>query len=162
MLCNVEIKTVDDFLDPMDKEGVQSLLDYIQKHTDFTGIQTFVENHLWNENPTEGVYICDLNYSYNIKTKLINYPEDVDFPSYGVADNYEQIIDKYHELTSLSQRKFCILCTPMRKSEQYPEGGWRWHKWGEYIGTEEPTCEYLYDEPVIEEVYVFHIYEINE
>jgi hypothetical protein len=45
------------------------------------------------------------------------------------------------------------------KANQSHEGGWRWHKWGEYIGKYEPQYEYLYDEPEIEKVYVYHIYE---
>jgi hypothetical protein len=32
---------------------------------------------------------------------------------------------------------------------------------GEYLGTQNPQCEYLYDEPDIEEVYIFEIVEVN-
>ena len=38
---------------------------------------------------------------------------------------------------------------------------WRWHKWGPYIGTKEPKCEYLYDEPEIDKVVIFELYEIS-
>lgn len=48
----------------------------------------------------------------------------------------------------------------MERCEQYPEGGWRWHKWGPYIGVQNPQCEYLYDEKNIDVVYTYHIYEI--
>lgn len=50
-----------------------------------------------------------------------------------------------------------VFFTPMVRAEQSPEGGWRWHKWGEYIGDHTPTAEYLYDEPEIERVYVVSI-----
>ena len=77
---------------------------------------------------------------------------------YGVCDNFEQLLAAYPELEA-EDREFVVTLSPIRKAEQYPEGGWRWHKWGEYIGTQQPTCEYIFDEPTIELVYVYHIYE---
>lgn len=76
----------------------------------------------------------------------------------GVADNIQQIIDHHPEVNE-PDREFVITMTPIIAREQPAEGGWRWHKWGEYIGTQDPQCEYLRDEPVIEKVYVYHIYE---
>lgn len=77
---------------------------------------------------------------------------------YGVCDSIEQLLAKYPELEA-EDREFVVTLSPIRKAEQYPQGGWRWHKWGEYIGTQQPTCEYIFDEPTIELVYVYHIYE---
>jgi hypothetical protein len=78
--------------------------------------------------------------------------------SYGVCDNYEQILTQCPGIVT-SERKFLITLTPILKLGQPAEGGWRWHKWGPYIGTHEITQEYLYDEPVVDQVYVYHIYE---
>lgn len=83
------------------------------------------------------------------------------FGEYGVCDNYQQILDKCPMLGSLVDRSFTITLTQVRKSDQPAEGGWRWHKWGTYIGTHEIQHEYLYDEKGIESVYVYHIYEYN-
>mgnify|MGYP000101825354 CR=1 FL=1 len=47
----------------------------------------------------------------------------------------------------------------IRRDEQSSSGGWRWHKWGKYIGKQKPQCEYIYDEPEIEEVYTFSVYQ---
>jgi len=80
--------------------------------------------------------------------------------NYGVCDNIDQILNKYPELQN-SDRKFIVSLVSMLKSEQSKSGGWRWHKWGEYIGEQNPTHEYLYDEPEIEEVFVYHIYELE-
>lgn len=77
--------------------------------------------------------------------------------AYGICDNVEQVIEQYK--LNESEKQFTISMTPMRKDEQPADGGWRWHKWGQYIGTQEPTAEYLYDEEKIDLVYVFHIYE---
>lgn len=84
------------------------------------------------------------------------YPSGLE--PYGVADNVEQIIAANPVLQD-PDRKFVITVTRIKKSEQPLDGGWRWHKWGRYIGTQEPTYEYLFDEPSIDEVLCFHIYE---
>jgi hypothetical protein len=42
------------------------------------------------------------------------------------------------------------------------ESGWRWHKWGEYIGLGKPTREYLNDEPEFADgIYTYHIFEVE-
>lgn len=82
------------------------------------------------------------------------------YPMYGVCDTPEQAREYFKHLED-SNRQFCLTFVHIRKADQYPTGGWRWHKWGEYIGTQNPQYEYLYDEPDIEEVYTFHLYELN-
>ena len=74
------------------------------------------------------------------------------------GDNYQQILDQCPMLKD-SDRQFFITIKSVKKENQDPDGGWRWHKWGPYIGTHEITTEYLYDEPIVEEVFVYHIYE---
>lgn len=80
------------------------------------------------------------------------------FCNYGVCDNYQQILEQCPMLKE-SNRQFFITVKSVKKNEQSEIGGWRWHKWGPYIGTQEITTEYLYNEPIIEEVFVYHIYE---
>lgn len=79
---------------------------------------------------------------------------------YGVADNINQIKEHFKEMLS-SSNPVVISVTEMRKEEQPEDGGWRWHKWGQYIGKQEPQCEYLHDEPTIESVYVYHVYAVR-
>lgn len=100
---------------------------------------------------------ADENYAPQWNERTAHLPND-----YGVADNWYQIIARWHDELVLSDRRFLITYTPIIKANQGPEGGWRWHKWGEYIGVYEPTTEYLYDEPEIEDVIVFHIFEMND
>lgn len=118
--------------------------------------------------PIPGVVICG-HFSYDIILEnngyeIEEYPEidDPDFSPYGVCDNYEQVLDRWPEIASSMGRKFVVALTPVERSKQPEDGGWRWHKWGEYIGDQKPTCEYLHDEPLIEKVYCYHIYEIKE
>ena len=81
--------------------------------------------------------------------------------TYGVADNVEQVKNKFAEAIKSETDEYVISVTEVRKDEQSDEGGWRWHKWGEYIGKQDPQCEYLADEPKIESVYCFHIYKVE-
>lgn len=96
------------------------------------------------------------------------YPEfdNTDYPppyrcSYGVCDSLENLLWVYPELLDEGKdcRKFVVNMTCIDKADEEESGGWRWHKWGEYIGTQKPTTEYLYDEPEIERVYCYQIYE---
>jgi hypothetical protein len=79
--------------------------------------------------------------------------------AYGVCDSAEQLLEKCPALEGDPQRKFVVTFTPIVRANQDPSCGWRWHKWGPYIGTQEREHEYLYDEKDIDEVLVYHIYE---
>lgn len=48
-----------------------------------------------------------------------------------------------------------------REFDQPSEGGWRWHKWGPYVGDKHPEHEYLHDEgPEITQATCFHVYRV--
>lgn len=86
--------------------------------------------------------------------------EPCQFSAYGVCDDYRQVLALFPELQS-SERKFVMSITEIRKDKEHSPGGWRWHKWGRYIGTQCPQAEYIADEPTIEKVYVYHVYELQ-
>lgn len=67
---------------------------------------------------------------------------------YGVADNIEQIKEYYKDEIKDTEKKYCLALTPVwqEKENKGKGGGWRWHKWGKYIGKLNPQCEYLDDE----------------
>lgn len=71
-----------------------------------------------------------------------------DLSGYGVADTIEQIKEYYKELIDDPNRKYAIEITPVfqDKENKGKGGGWRWHKWGPYIGTLNPQWEYIDDE----------------
>lgn len=114
------------------------------------------------QNPEPGILIVPLNYNHCLIGVKEKYPKfnDRDLGPYGVCDSVENFKEVYASLLT-DPRSFCVLFTPMRRSEQSPDGGWRWHKWGSYIGKMDPQCEYLYNEPLIEEVFVFSILELE-
>jgi hypothetical protein len=104
-----------------------------------------------------GVYQIGHFGSSNFLRGYEQYP-DTSVGSYGVCDSLENLLEKCPELDAPG-REFVVTLTPIRKADEPADGGWRWHKWGEYIGAQEPQCEYIHDEPVIESVFCFHIYE---
>lgn len=107
-------------------------------------------------------YEIKSNYPWEAKTlkDYVNSSESY-ISSYGVCDDYSQILEKYKNFIYVPDRKFVIILCEIRKDQEPQEGGWRWHKWGEYIGTQESQSEYIHDEPEIERVFVYHIYEIQ-
>lgn len=107
------------------------------------------------ENDMKFISLFDIAYMY--KMAMYGHAEHV---QYGVCDNAEQILEKWPHLQYSNQRHF-ITMTPIYKKNEPESQGWRWHKWGEYIGNHEIECEYLYDEKDIEVVYVFHIYTLQ-
>ena len=137
---------------------------------------TFILNMIAkvNSNITEtirhqtGIYqIGHWNSEHMFTEKIINswdMPDLLDeneeyISSYGVCDNYQQLLSKCPMLEK-NPRKFAIFMVSIKKENQSPEGGWRWHKWGPYIGNQNCQCEYLYDEPEIDEVFTYHIHEL--
>jgi hypothetical protein len=68
--------------------------------------------------------------------------------TYGVADSIEQVKKYYSEEIADDEKKYVIALTPVwqDKSKKDKGGGWRWHKWGEYIGVLDSQHEYLDDE----------------
>ena len=79
---------------------------------------------------------------------------------YGVADNIEQVKKKFKKQIAQKRNKYVIGFDVLKKNMQCENGGWRWHKWGEYIGKQKPQTEYLFDEPVIKEVIVFSVCKV--
>ena len=84
---------------------------------------------------------------------------------YGVCDNAEQAIDYCREKLADSldkNQEYLLVLVPLIREFQEPDGGWRWHKWGRYIGVQEPEAEYLYDEEDIDLVYVFKLVKVKK
>ena len=80
---------------------------------------------------------------------------------YGVCDNYAQVIEHHPEVNDPVDH-YVISITPVLKSMQPKGGGWRWHKWGGYIGKLNPQHEYLSDEDdTIQQVFVYQVYKVG-
>ena len=115
------------------------------------------------EHYTTGVYRHD-GYAFNfdefIREKCAEHILD-GWVAHGVCDTYEQVLEKYKEMLNDPNKNYVIGLSTVKREAQSSEGGWRWHKWGEYIGNQNPQHEYLYDDTHIDIVYCYHIYEIT-
>lgn len=127
-----------------------------------------------------GIYQCNCNFNFcheeflefdNMGSIPFAQSYEVFAPTYhkaqyGVSDSIEQIKEYFKEEIEDPNRKYFIAVTPVfqDKENKGKGGGWRWHKWGEYIGKLEPKCEYLDDEDFgddFEYVIHFHLYEVK-
>ena len=100
-----------------------------------------------------------------VRSNSINIFDAADLQSecygwYGVSDNIQQVLNRFKDKIEDPNNKYVITFTPVSSEEQPDKGGWRWHKWGEYIGTQNPEFEYLADEESIELIYCYHVYKL--
>jgi hypothetical protein len=93
--------------------------------------------------------------------ELSGFADDNRTNCHGVCDDVQQLLDRCPMLMNDPDREFAITLTEVRRDEQPASGGWRWHKWGPYIGIHDPQHEYLYHEAGIERVFCYHVYELR-
>lgn len=125
--------------------------------TDLSSEEKYFEHY------ATGVYRHDgykFNFDNFIEERCMESINDR-WVKYGVCDDYSQVCENYGALLSDPNKHYVIGLSTVERKNQPSDGGWRWHKWGEYIGNQEPRHEYLYDDTHIDKVYCFHIYEIN-
>lgn len=80
-------------------------------------------------------------------------------PYFGICDSFEDVL-RIYDFNKLKDN-YTIVVSPIEKKVQPSKEGWRWSKWGKYIGNQTPLAEYLYDEPVIEGVFIFQTYKFK-
>lgn len=81
--------------------------------------------------------------------------------SYGTCDTPEQFMGRFREALDKDPRSFVVSFMVVQKVPG-SVGGWRWHKWGPYIGDKEPQHEYLADEgPDITQATCWHVYLVK-
>jgi hypothetical protein len=109
------------------------------------------------------------------------------FPMSGVSDNASQVKNYLNKIINIylngtskdvyffegqglfnlikneHNYKFILLLTPIINNHDTSLwGGWRWHKWGEYIGKHNPQYEYLDHETGIDYVLVWKLCIVKE
>lgn len=145
-----------------DKEKIETVFDVFINYSDWLKIiEDSSLNHVKdNIENTLGSYVTSLNWDYQFNSltdkKVSSYSSN---DIYGVCDNASQAIEYCNALTD-EDGSYILALTPIIKSEIFSQGGWRWHKWGKYIGVQNPTHEYLYDEKDIDIVYVFNLRKV--
>lgn len=120
-------------------------------HSDISNSTNLMNNNLYYISDS-GVPIMDLKTALN--TERVS--------EHMVCDSVEQALEYWKGAVENPDHKYVIALMPVRKKDEPESDGWRWCKWGQYIGTQNAQCEYLFDEPEIEVVYCAHIYNVEE
>lgn len=114
-----------------------------------------------------GVYLAHINFDKEIDDLIVNRWPSFDFEiadwfnAYGVVDSWTQLPLTYLES---DPRNLLVFLGRHTKAEQPAEGGWRWHKWGPYLGIfreQVKQNEYLHDTPDVVEVWSYQTVEIR-
>lgn len=104
-----------------------------------------------------GFYTCEDFNDYCFIDHLTDYNCQDSFYIYGIADNASQILEAYPDIPD----DHIVLMVPIFSKKDEPFSGWRWHKWGRYLGVQERSCEYLNDEPNTDMIYCFSIRQLT-
>ena len=79
-------------------------------------------------------------------------------PPYGVCDSPDQFIDRYEKGLEEDPRRLFVTFYRVAKANEPPKYGWRWRKWGPYIGDKTPQHEYLAEEDEsFVSIYCYHV-----
>lgn len=157
----------------------------------YTGIRQATDKRKVLEDDTrtdfKGCYWTNLNPEnlINNATHYELYSRYTALP-YGVSDNASQVLDNlyhaldvyltkdsthdfftrgkrlYKYLTKYPDAVYLIGFTPIFNHHNGASGGWRWHKWGRYLGKYAPECEYLDEETNIDYVLIWHLYPLKK
>lgn len=129
-----------------------------------------------------GVYEAHINFDKEIQNLIVDqWPSGPSFhnhespewdrwieytghpaASFGVVDHWSQL-----PLAALDAdpRNLLVFLGRHRRVDQSPDGGWRWHKWGPYLGVHSPETsteyEYLYDAIDVVEVWSYCVVEVR-
>lgn len=116
-----------------------------------------------DEHPFEGYIMRMPNRTDEQLKKLfaeIQRQEREDLPrDYGVCDHPAQVVERWHQI--VKDPRPLIINFHRLDRDWAKKSGWRWHKNGKYIGKQNPQYEHLGDEPEIETVWDFHIYQLR-
>lgn len=119
-----------------------------------------------------GIYRCRFDFNFpsfefseEIKINDNSIFPNYDKSTYGVADNLEQVKEYFSYQIADTENKYIISLTPVfqHKENRNKCDGWRWSRWGPYIGKLERQFEYLDDEDFgddFKSVLFFELYKI--
>ncbi|MCQ2209706.1 MAG: hypothetical protein MJZ34_05390 [Paludibacteraceae bacterium] len=154
------LKEDEDLFKPW-KDYAEELNQYLytkETETDFGGVYLDTQSSLhWCKDYTED---CSRKYAKDYKSdSLLDFIE-----TYGVADNIAQIkkFIKKQEAKGYDFGECLISITPILRHLEPSSDGWRWHKWGRYIGNFKHKHEYIYNENGIDCVLCFEIVPLKK
>lgn len=110
---------------------------HIERLTDYKTVNPIGDKYLYTVN-TYGVADNATQVIRHLENSLKTYFYGNDFDDeFYLGKSLVKMIELYPEY------KLVLLMTPHMNTKDCSWGGWRWHKWGEYLGVHEPQHEYL-------------------
>lgn len=110
---------------------------HIERLTDYKTVNPMSNKYLYTVN-TYGVADNATQVIRHLENSLKTYFYGNDFgDEFYLGKSLVKMIELYPEY------KLVLLMTPHMNTKDCSWGGWRWHKWGEYLGVHEPQHEYL-------------------
>ena len=110
---------------------------HIERLTDYTTVNPMGDKYLYTANlrgVADNATQVIRHLENSVKTYLFGNDLEDDF---WLGRALVKMIELYPDY------KLVLLMTPHVNTKDCSWGGWRWHKWGEYIGVHEPRHEYL-------------------
>lgn len=110
---------------------------HIERLTDYETVNPIGDKYLYTANlygVADNATQVIRHLENNLKSYLFGNDLEDDF---WLGRALVKMIELYPEY------KLVLLMTPHVNTKDCSWGGWRWHKWGEYIGVHEPQHEYL-------------------
>lgn len=98
---------------------------------------------------------------YSQKYQRVPYKDFMSLGAYGLCDSPEQFFQMYPHIMDDDVPRFTTFYKITRASQD-PQGGFRYHKNGKYIGKQRPRHEYLYDDTHIDFICGFHVYRVED
>ena len=110
---------------------------HIERLTDYKTVNPMSNKYLYTVN-TYGVADNATQVIRHLENSLKTYFYGNDFDDeFYLGKSLVKMIELYPEYNLV------LLMTPHMNTKDCSWGGWRWHKWGEYLGVHEPQHEYL-------------------
>ena len=110
---------------------------HIERLTDYKTVNPMSNKYLYTVN-TYGVADNATQVIRHLENSLKTYFYGNDFDDeFYLGKSLVKMIELYPEYSLV------LLMTPHMNTKDCSWGGWRWHKWGEYLGVHEPQHEYL-------------------
>lgn len=110
---------------------------HIERLTDYTTVNPMGDKYLYTAN-LYGVADNATQVMRRLENSLKSY-----FFGNSLDDEFYLGLSLVKLIENYPDYKLVLLMTPHVNTKDCSWGGWRWHKWGEYIGVHEPQHEYL-------------------
>lgn len=112
----------------------------------------------------EAIDFQGLNLFSMVKYKIVKDEDGFDKSISGVCDNIDQILKTHHDIIIDTNKKYAIVTHKIYQHDQPSKMGWRWKKFGPYIGEHDIGTEYLYNEDLSDinqdYIIIFRILEV--